>query len=129
MTVGLPGAGIGGLFYLASTFLLPFRCLYRSLRGRPIPSGKHISQSVAIATGVVVSLWITGWLLASIIPRDILQSVSSSAAGASRARTVLPVATFAMAAGTLSTVLLTVEIVRYVRARREPDLSRGRNGS
>src|SRR5574338_1434929 len=110
MTPGVPGAGIGGLFYLASTFLLPFRSMLRRLRGRPdsMTSGQ-VAHSVAVASGVLAALWATGWLLALTLPDEVLQSVSTGGGGVAHVRTVLPVATFAAGVATLLLVLGTVE--------------------
>ena len=120
MTPGVPGAGIGGLFYLASTVLLPFRSLARRLRGQPDSlTARQFMHTLAIASGVVAGLWITGWALARLLPDEVLRSVAASPAGSSRVRTVLPVATFATGVATLLTVLTAVEIARYARGRRE----------
>ena len=119
MTPGVPGAGIGGLFYLASTLLLPFRSMARRLRGEPDSlTVREALYSLAIAGGVVAGLWVTGWVLAMLVPDEILRSVATTASGTVRVRTVLPVATFATAVGTLLTVLLAVEIARFTESRR-----------
>jgi hypothetical protein len=68
MTVGLPGAGIGGLFYLLSGLLMPVReaCLTiagRSSRTRWRTVLHQFSLSAGIASGTAVS----GWLLAAVL--------------------------------------------------------------
>lgn len=119
MTPGVPGAGIGGLFYLASTFLLPFRSLMRRWRGQPDPvPSRLIWHNVAMAGGVLAALWIVGWLLAFIVPDELLRSVTTSTGRTVSARTLLPVATFATAVATLLLVLGAVEIARLTQARR-----------
>ena len=119
MTPGVPGAGIGGLFYLASTLLLPFRSLARRLRGQPDSlTARQAMYTLAIAGGVIAALVATGWVLALLVPDEVLR-VASAGSGSVRARTVLPVATFATAVGTLLTVLAAVEIARYAHARRQ----------
>ncbi|HZI27951.1 MAG TPA: hypothetical protein VFD64_07325 [Gemmatimonadaceae bacterium] len=116
MTPGVPGAGVGGLFYLASTLLLPFRSLKRRLRGQPDPvSSRQIWHNVAMAGGVVAALWMVGWLLAFIVPDEMVQKPGG---GTVAVRTVLPVATFATGVATLMLVLGTVEIARLIQARR-----------
>ena len=118
MTPGVPGAGIGGLFYLASTLLLPFRSLARRLRGQPDSlTARQAIHTLAIAGGVIAALVAMGWVLALLVPDEVLR-VASAGSGSVRARTVLPVATFATAVGTLLTVLVAVEIARYAQARR-----------
>lgn len=122
MTPGVPGAGIGGLFYLGSTLLLPLRSLVRRLRGRPDSlTARQFLHTLAIAGGVIAGLWITGWALALLVPDEMLRSMTTSSTGSARLRTVLPVATFATAVATLLTVLSAVEIARYAKARRDPD--------
>lgn len=120
MTAGIPGAGIGGLFYLASTVVLPFRRLMRRLRGLPdATSGRQLLHSLCIAGGIIASLWLVGWLLAFLVPVEILRSVATTPAGMARARNVLPVATFATAMGTMLMVLGAVEMARYAQSRRQ----------
>jgi hypothetical protein len=119
MTPGVPGAGIGGLFYLGSTFLLPFRSLLRRARGRPDSiTPWQIAHSVALACGVLAGLFATGWVLAMILPDEVLRSVATTGGGVARVRTVLPAATFATALATLLLVLGTVEVARLVQGRR-----------
>jgi hypothetical protein len=116
MTVGLPGAGIGGLFYLASTLLLPVRSIVRRLRGRPdAVNGRGQAHLVLMAIAIMGSLWLAGWLLAFVVPERMLAS-SSVAATAAASRTVIPLATFGIGAGTLAMVLIAVEIAHYVHA-------------
>jgi hypothetical protein len=119
MTPGIPGAGIGGLFYLASTFLLPFRSILRRWRGQPDPvPSRHLWHNVAMAGGVLAGLWMVGWLLAFIVPDDVLRAHTTSTGRIVSARTLLPVATFATAVATLLVVLGAVEIARLTQARR-----------
>jgi hypothetical protein len=123
MTPGVPGAGIGGLFYLASTLVLPLRRLARRLRRQPDSvSSREIWHNVAMTGGVLASLWATGWLLTFVVPDEALRSVTSTT-GSAPARNVLAVATFATAVGTLLMVLGTVEIARMIQARRDNAVS------
>ena len=118
MTVGLPGAGIGGLFYLASTLLLPVRSIVRRLRGHPDDSPRRRqAHIVLLAFGIVASLWMAGWLLAFVVP-DRMLGASSGVASAVASRTVIPLATFGIGVGTLAMVLIAVEIARLAHTRR-----------
>jgi hypothetical protein len=118
MTAGLPGAGIGGLFYLASTLLLPVRSAWRRLSGQsdPVPS-RHQFHSVAIALGIIGGLWVTGWLLGFVVPDEMAAVAASGTSLAGTTRMVMPVATFAVGVGTLVAVLAAVEVARYVVLR------------
>lgn len=129
MTAGLPGAGIGGLFYLASTVLLPARSLWRRARGQPDPvTWRHQLHSLAIAAGIVGGLWATGWLLGSVVPDEMLAGVASGTATSGTNRTVIPVATFAIGVGTLAAVLIAVEVARLSSLRREAKVRLRRRG-
>ena len=118
MTAGLPGAGIGGLFYLASSLLMPVRSLWRRWRGHPdtVPLRQQL-HSVLIAFGIIGGLWVAGWVLALIVPDDMLPQNAFSGTGTPRAaNTVIPVATFLVAVGTLVLVLVMVEMARLLQA-------------
>lgn len=130
MTVGLPGAGIGGLFYLASTFLLPVRSLARRLRGRPdsLPP-RHLAHSVLIAVGIISALWVAGWLLALVMPDEMLAGRGGIGGVTGVSRNAIPIATFGVAVGTLAFVLLAVEVahrVQVIRAGSRDDLQERR---
>jgi hypothetical protein len=119
MTAGLPGAGIGGLFYLAATITLPMRSLWRRVRGRSdsIP-WRHQVHNVAMAAGIIAGLWVAGWLLGFVVPDEMLNPGIASRAGTGTSlRTVIPAATFAFAIATLAMVLAAVEVARHVSLR------------
>ena len=117
MTAGLPGAGIGGLFYLASTLLLPARSLLRRVRGQDDPvTWRHQVHSVLIAVGIIGGLWLSGWLLGLIVPDEMLARVAGGERATSGvARNAIRVATLAMAVGTLAFVLVAVEVAHHVQ--------------
>jgi hypothetical protein len=111
MTAGLPGAGIGGLFYLASALLLPARSLARRLRGQPdATTWREQSHGVVIALGIIAGLWTAGWLLSFVIPADMRTAASWGPDATVATRTAIPLATLALGMGTLVVVLLAVEI-------------------
>ena len=115
MTTGIPGAGIGGLFYLAHALLLPFRGLSRSARGEPVVWRPILSQA-GIAAGVLLAIWTTGWLVGAwLAPGSPAASPVSSIAGAGAASTarLLGAATLLMSVGTLAVVLLSVQLARW----------------
>jgi hypothetical protein len=64
MTAGLPGTGIGGIFYLLLAFIMPVHELYLVCRGRSSWSRwRLIGVQLANASGIVGSLVLTGWLV------------------------------------------------------------------
>lgn len=62
MNAGLPGTGIGGLFYILLALLMPLRELYLTARGRSSRERwRLVLQQLLIACGIVASLAATGW--------------------------------------------------------------------
>lgn len=124
MTVGLPGAGIGGLFYLAATLLLPIRSLLDRVRQRtPALSWRRQWHSVLIALGIIGGLWLTGWLLALVIPAARLAAGAGGHGSSMASRTAIPLATFGLGVGTLLAVLLAVEVAHRVQSPKRASSS------
>lgn len=120
MTAGLPGAGIGGLFYIGSTLLLPIRVLVRRFRG--VPSGmehRYLWHSVGLASGILAAVAATGWVLGLVVPAEILNVGATAAHGVVSRRTVIPVATLGAAVATLCLVLVSVETARIIIAHQD----------
>ena len=58
MTAGIPGAGIGGLYYLISALWMPFKEVQRARKGQSTPASRRLVRRQAlIALGIFVSLW------------------------------------------------------------------------
>ena len=68
MVAGLPGTGIGGIFYLLSVFVMPFREIFYTLNGR---SNKRrwgfVGRQMGLAIGILTGFWLTGLLIGLII--------------------------------------------------------------
>jgi hypothetical protein len=66
MTAGLPGAGIGGLFYFCLVLLMPVRELYLTARGRSsLARWKTVGFQFSMVSGIFLALWTEAWLLKS----------------------------------------------------------------
>jgi tetratricopeptide (TPR) repeat protein len=132
MTVGLPGAGIGGLFYLLSALAMPFRAAGESLliaSGRRSPTARSkprwslVWKQFAMASGIIAALWVTGWILAAFLvshPTALGQAQTTEIGR--RLPNVLRAAAVLVSLATLGAVLLSVQIARLVvsaTARRE----------
>jgi hypothetical protein len=62
MNAGLPGAGIGGLFYVLSALWMPFRELSLTVSGRSsLRRWGAVGRQVGLAAAVVTAVWLTGW--------------------------------------------------------------------
>lgn len=124
MSAGLPGLGLGGLFFIFSALLAPFPELWRTLRGRSdLASWKEIGRQLAQALAMVAAIDLTLRLT----------YVALSAAGigdppSADEATVLPLNLIGITTGLLIVVLCGAKLAELaVRARgrgipRVPDV-------
>ena len=64
MNVGLPGTGVGGLFYLLLAVLMPLHELWRTAQGRGSARGWLAAGFHTATVGAILAaLWGEGWLL------------------------------------------------------------------
>jgi hypothetical protein len=114
MAAGLPGVGIGGLFYLLSAVALPLRSLWR--RARRVPdtlSTRELVRHLVIAAGIVGGIGVAGWLLAFALPGGITPRASGASSGGGwPGHSAIRVAAIAAGFITLAVVLMSVEISR-----------------
>lgn len=119
MTAGIPGAGIGGLFYLLGALFMPFREIWLALHGRSSAGSRRVvRRQVAIATAILLSMWTAAWLISLFIT---LRQAVSSFAGIGPETTPTGNQTLlwnysALAIGTVTLALLltAVQILRFV---------------
>lgn len=117
MTAGIPGVGIGGIFYLASALLMPMRSLAAVLGGRPQDARWPLAlRQAAIAAGILGALWATGvalgWIITSFIPQG--ATVVAGGAAGGEVRSVVKAGALLLSLGTLSIVLALVQVLRLV---------------
>ena len=110
MTAGLPGTGIGGLFYLLAALLLPIRLAWLVARGRSERGHLMLAiRHLAMAVSMIAAVWLTGALLGLWRPLP----------------PIVTVAPIALTFGTLPVILVAVEIGRLV-IRPPAGFERGR---
>lgn len=121
---GLPGTGIGGLFYLIMALLSPIRHGWRVITRRSTAgSGRDITHTLLLALGIAAGLWVTGIVLGRLVPVGALH-LPTAASPAAQDGTAVPhhnalrVAAFVAASGTLLAVLLATELARLLVGRR-----------
>lgn len=115
MTAGIPGVGIGGIFYLASALLMPMRSLVATARGRGDEARWPLAlRQAGIALGILATLWVTGlalgWIITSFIPQAATM-VPGGGTGA-EVRSVVKTGALLLSLGTLSVVLALVQVLR-----------------
>jgi len=68
MVIGVPGAGINGLFYLLLSAVMPLEELPRTLRGRStFARWRAIAYLVGLAAAVALTLWGEYWVFERVI--------------------------------------------------------------
>ena len=118
MTVGLPGVGLGGIFYLLSAALMPVRELVRAVRRDRPSRWSLVWRQTTMVAAIVAALWLTGWLLGLLIASSpsALATSGHVALRSSTAPNVLRVSALVLSLGTLVLVLVTVQVARlFVR--------------
>lgn len=64
MNVGLPGTGIGGIFYLASTFLMVIVEIILTLKGKSdLVRWRFVLGQLGIGTGIIFGMFVAGWII------------------------------------------------------------------
>src|SRR5436309_3462647 len=76
MNPGLPGAGIGGLFYVLSALWMPICELWRLRRGDARGQWPLVARQFAIAVGIIVAMSGVFWALDTVL---ILKPVAAHA--------------------------------------------------
>jgi len=126
MTVGIPGAGIGGLFYLLSALWMPFCESWRILRGRSSRESRRAAgRQVCIALAIVLSMTATAWLVTRLL--TIGQLVRAIQGNSTNDLQSLPrflsYSALAVSLITLVTILASVSLLRLVvRPRRSSQM-------
>ena len=109
MNPGLPGAGIGGLYYILSALWMPICELWRRREGHAPGRWPLVAQQFGIAVGIIVAMSGAFWALDTVL---MLKLVAAHAAGQMHAMWILRVSALAVTSGVLATVLGMVHVVR-----------------
>ncbi|MEI7999204.1 MAG: hypothetical protein WCH62_06845 [Candidatus Omnitrophota bacterium] len=114
MVAGIPGTGIGGIFYLISALCMPLREITKVARGKSsIRRWKFIMMQLGLASGVICGFWITGWVLTMVLPHQthkIFTSLSTA--------NVLKIKPIVVSITVLIVVLLTAEFLGLILPKR-----------
>src|SRR5687768_658213 len=115
MTAGLPGVGIGGMFYLASALLMPFRSLVAMFTGRETRWPVALRHAL-IAAAILAAVWATGWAIGWLIAAFSLAPVAGAMPGtmATPVRNVVRTSALLGSLGSLTLVLAAVQTLRLL---------------
>lgn len=115
MIAGLPGTGIGGIFYLMSVFLMPVREMGRVVRGRSsFRRWGLILNQIGLASGIMVGFWAMGWFLSKLLPVHVKASIHNNGYNGN----ILQMKPFIISMVVLFGVLLAVELLNILTPKR-----------
>jgi hypothetical protein len=117
MTVGMPGSGIGGLFYLLCALMMPLCEMWRTLRGRGTWAGWRAAVFQAgLALMILAVLWATAWGLGILIDAPESSPTQASTIDGRRSGTTLPrvlgYSVLTVSFVTLAAILGSVQLLR-----------------
>jgi hypothetical protein len=119
MTVGIPGVGFGGIFYLCSALLMPFRELAQALRRdeRPLRWGLVARQS-SMAAGILVAMWATGWALGRMLAPHVAIHGGAGLVRGSVPHNAFRVSALGLSLGVLALLVFATRVAHLVLASR-----------
>ncbi len=135
MTAGIPGVGLGGLFFVISALLMVVVELYRTVQGRSsVARWRFVGRQAVMALGIVFVTVAALWLLELAIPGgnplEVRLEAAEVSGGGYGERLVATIAAIPLLAtpvvGTLFCLVLVLgltEVVRWTTMRRPGGLS------
>jgi hypothetical protein len=127
MIAGLPGTGIGGLFYVLSSLGAPIRAWRTRRTGGP-GAGAPAGGLALMGATVFGAVWATGWALGLLLARPLTRTLAALGVARSAAPppSLIRTVSLLLAVATLVAVLAGVEIARLVvRGRRGAEVPAG----
>jgi hypothetical protein len=115
VTPGLPGAGIGGLFYLLAALFSPVWEAIRLLRGNGAPrQWVMVLRLFALALSIVAAMWLTAWIVVAAVSLASHASGGGTTSSAAAMSQTIGRRMAVLTASTLALVLLGVELLRLL---------------
>lgn len=114
MNVGLPGTGLGGLFYLLTAFLMPVVEVVQTVRGRStVERWRRVVIQAGLAAGILAGLWATAWTLQHLLRPHLVITKNLQMANQVVGR-MLGVTPTVFTVMSLASLLLGVELLHFV---------------
>lgn len=116
MNVGLPGTGIGGVFYLLSAICMPVVEAVRAVERREASQWRVVGRLVVLALGIGAGIWWAGWVLALMVGGSplLLAAIQGGGAYGRFAPNVLRTATLVVSLTTLGVLIISVWVASLV---------------
>jgi cytochrome c-type biogenesis protein CcmH/NrfG len=130
MSPGLPGTGIGGLFYILSALVMPICEACSVVTGRPSERPRRvIVMQFAIAAGALVALWLAGWLLGLILLNPSTADALLDPSRKGQARIAVNVVHYVSLLSTTLLLLLVMATVQLLRLSERHRRGSARGGT
>jgi MFS family permease len=113
MTVGIPGTGIGGLFYIAAALAAPFR---RSARKKAAAVAHLGFLGLAVLSGIFVTGWLLGFVLGPAASTQLAEGTARFSGPESE--NIVRWASLLASILLLAAVLLAVQLARLIQKKR-----------
>ena len=124
MIAGVPGIGIGGLYYILLAFLMPVREAGRFCIGRSeAKRWPGIARQTANALGILGASWLTGWLLVRAFQKYGSVTGFAGSAKVEQACTAFSLRMACCGLTILAAVVLLVYVLRFVVPRPQPQIT------
>ncbi|MBX3388433.1 MAG: hypothetical protein KF691_03140 [Phycisphaeraceae bacterium] len=116
MFAGLPATGIGGIFYMGLVFFMPFRELWRAMKGESsIERWIFIASRWGLFAIVIAMMWVQASIMKWALGADMSKFMAAGASAATGHKTSsLAGATLYLALLSLVGVMATVYLVRAI---------------
>ncbi len=117
MVVGIPGTGIGGLFYILMALWMPVRELYLKMKRRGSERGRAVVHQFCITLGIVAGMWATGEFFGIVLALGLgvdknVKSASHLSAVTRYVHNFLHLTPFLLTLGVLISVYVAVLVLR-----------------
>jgi hypothetical protein len=115
MIAGLPGTGIGGIFYLFIALWMPVNEVIKSLRGHANSEDKrlvkkHLFLTLSVIMAVIATGWLAGWLAIMILFG--IGGVNQGSGNSAQVENFLQIAPIILTSVTLLAVFLAMHGLR-----------------
>lgn len=112
MNVGLPGTGLGGMFYLTIALITPLCEAVRTLRyGNGRQRWSTVGKMTLTSLSIFAAMWLTAIGIVALMPKGILSSFKENGAGLIEALGASPTAITFL---TLVGVLVLLEAIAII---------------
>lgn len=124
MIAGLPGTGLGGLFYMIASLVVIGRALVHGTRNGMTPAAwRGIARLAVMLSGILLAIWGTYWIIGEILAVNVPPPPVGIELPIDQTQTSLTlpsifIATLPVQVATILLLLASVELLRWLIHRR-----------